>query len=115
MTNKEAIDIITTHLHECAMLMPIEWLRSHGDGTSFQEAFEMAIDALKESSWIPCNEKLPEKFVSVLGYDPGEKPLPPVHECYLGGDGKWHSAVMYGMPGVTHWRPMITTPEEDYL
>lgn len=86
------------------------------------EALDMAIAALREqeslaekqatSEWISVEERLPDPFVSVLGYCPDEEPLPTVHECYLGGYGQWCSAQMYDMEKVTHWMPLPEPPEE---
>lgn len=64
------------------------------------------------SDWISVDKRLPEPFVSVLGYCPDEEPLPTVHECYLNGYGQWCSAQVYGMETVTHWMPMPEGPEE---
>lgn len=64
------------------------------------------------SVWFSVEERLPEPFVSVLGYCPDEEPLPTVHECYLNGYGQWCSAQVYGMEKVTHWTPMPEGPEE---
>lgn len=49
------------------------------------------------------------------GYLPGERPLPTVHEAYIGDDGEWHSSVVYGVENadVTHWMLMPEPPKED--
>lgn len=65
-----------------------------------------------EVKWIPVTERLPEPFVSVLGYCPDEDPLPAVHECYINGFGQWTSSVVYGMGNVTHWMEMPKPPED---
>ncbi len=91
-------------------------------------AYEMALAALREqaslenekqaseqkqaSKWISVSERLPEPFVSVLGYCPDEEPLPTVHECYVNGFGQWTSSVVYGMGTVTHWMEMPEPPED---
>lgn len=69
---------------------------------------------LEKQRWIPVEEKLPQPFVSVLGYMPEEKPLPLVHECYYadGRGGGWYSMGLYGAKKVTHWMPMPEAPEE---
>ena len=80
---------------------------------------EAAINALREfptvevaPQWIPVTERLPEPFVSVLGYCPDEDPIPAVHECYINGFGQWTSSVVYGMGNVTHWMEMPKPPED---
>ena len=50
MTNKEAIHILTKHVHECAMLMPMDWVLKNGDDSPFMDAVELAIKALKENA-----------------------------------------------------------------
>lgn len=110
MTGTEAKKVLSNHLMECMALMPIDWLNTHGPESSFVEAFEMSQTALDNlypnSGWISIDKQLPEPFVSVLGYDPGEAPLPTVHECYIDQDGKWCSAMFYGMENVLFWKPM---------
>lgn len=47
MQKDEAIMILSRHLMQCGMMMPIEWVQSNGEGSEFMQAFEMAMDALK--------------------------------------------------------------------
>jgi len=60
--------------------------------------------------WISVDERLPEPFVSVLGYCPDEEPLPTVHECYMNDYCFWTSEQVYGMGTVTHWMPIPEPP-----
>lgn len=76
-------------------------------------AIKAIYEEYKEQRWIPVSERLPDPFVSVLGYCPDEDPLPTVHECYMNGFGQWCSAQVYGMENVTQWKPMPNIPEED--
>ena len=48
MTKGEAIMILSRHLMQCGMLMPIEWVQKNGEGSKFMQAFAMAMDALKK-------------------------------------------------------------------
>ena len=48
MTRDEAAMKLTTHLMQCGMMMPIEWLEKNGEGSELFEAFQMAIAALRE-------------------------------------------------------------------
>lgn len=56
--------------------------------------------------WIPVEETLPIPFESVLGYMPGDSPLPTVHECYADNGGNFHGLAFYGNPKITHWMKM---------
>ena len=47
MTKDEAIKILSLHLMQCGMMMPVGWLNNHGEGSDFLKAYEMAMDALK--------------------------------------------------------------------
>ena len=47
MTKDHALLVLTQHIIECGMLMPMDWLKTHGDGSEFMEAYNMAMDALK--------------------------------------------------------------------
>lgn len=60
--------------------------------------------------WISANDRLPQNFVSVLGYmtDAGE--FPPVRECYTVGNVFFFPALGDIHP-VSHWREMPQPPK----
>ena len=60
--------------------------------------------------WISVDEKLPQNFISVLGYmtDAGE--FPPVRECYTVGNVFFFPALGDIHP-VSHWREMPHPPK----
>ena len=60
--------------------------------------------------WIPIDERLPENFISVLGYmtDAGE--FPPVRECYTVGNAFFFPALGDVHP-VSHWCEMPQPPK----
>ena len=60
--------------------------------------------------WISVDEKLPQNFISVLGYmtDAGE--FPPVRECYTVGNAFFFPALGDIHP-VSHWREMPKPPK----
>lgn len=47
MTNEEAERILISHLLMCGSLMPMEWIEQNGQGSAFEKAYEMALDALR--------------------------------------------------------------------
>ena len=47
MQKDEAIKILARHLMQCGMMMPAEWVQKNGEGSEFMQAYEMAMDALK--------------------------------------------------------------------
>ena len=61
--------------------------------------------------WISVDERLPEEFVSVLGYMPDADPFPPVRECYRRGDVFVFPA-LHGIAHISHWREMPAPPCE---
>jgi hypothetical protein len=63
------------------------------------------------SEWISVKERLPEEFVSVLGYmtDAGE--FPPVRECYMAGGEFFFPALSEYHP-VSCWMEMPEPPKE---
>lgn len=69
---------------------------------------EPSIELVQE--WISVDEKLPQNFISVLGYmtDAGE--FPPVRECYTVGNVFFFPA-LGGIHPVSHWREMPHPPK----
>ena len=69
---------------------------------------EPSIETVQE--WISVDEKLPQNFISVLGYmtDAGE--FPPVRECYTVGNVFFFPALGDIHP-VSHWREMPHPPK----
>ena len=60
--------------------------------------------------WHPVSERMPENFVSVLGYMTDAEPFPPVRECYTVGDGFYFPALGEVHP-VSHWREIPQPPK----
>ena len=60
--------------------------------------------------WISVEERLPENYISVLGYmtDAGE--FPPVRECYTVGNAFFFPALADVHP-VSHWCEMPEPPK----
>ena len=119
MTREEAIRILDPKTSAEA-LAEIEYYNGFTGKTAAVQAVSdacvLAVAALREQEnlrWIPVAERLPQNYISVLVYLPGEKPLPTVHEAYIGGDGEWHSSVVYGVENedVTHWMPLPEPPK----
>lgn len=69
MTKERAIELLMSHLRQCAMLMPIEWVEKNGSG-ELMEAFEMAFDALRKQAEY---EDMEEQGRLVLPCKPGDK------------------------------------------
>ena len=69
---------------------------------------EPTIELVQE--WISVSERLPQNFVSVLGYmtDAGE--FPPVRECYTVGNAFFFPALGDVHP-VSHWCEMPQPPK----
>ena len=81
----------------------------------FEEKIAKIADYLVSHSvtvqeWISVDERLPENFISVLGYmtDAGE--FPPVRECYTVGNVFFFPALGDIHP-VSHWREMPQPPK----
>lgn len=48
MTREEARKSLEKHLIQCGAFMPAWWIKDNGNGSEFMEAFQMALDALRE-------------------------------------------------------------------
>ena len=81
---------------------------------NFEEAVYLVDYLVKNGvtvqEWISVDERLPQNFVSVLGYmtDAGE--FPPVRECYTVGNVFFFPALGDIHP-VSHWREMPAPPK----
>ena len=60
--------------------------------------------------WIPVTERLPQNFVSVLGYMTDAGDFPPVRECYTVGNAFYFPALSDVHP-VSHWCEMPEPPK----
>lgn len=80
-------------------------------GNNFQKGFIEKIashiidNGVTVQEWVSVDERLPENFISVLGYmtDAGE--FPPVRECYTVGNAFYFPALGDVHP-VSHWCEM---------
>ena len=89
-------------------------LRARGDDRldySFEDVADHLIaNGVTVQEWVPVDERLPQNFVSVLGYmtDAGE--FPPVRECYTVGNTFFFPALDDVHP-VSHWCEMPQPPK----
>lgn len=88
----------------------IESARYWGSNTSEEIADNMLENGVTVQEWISVDEKLPQNFISVLGYmtDAGE--FPPVRECYTVGNVFFFPALGDIHP-VSHWCEMPKPPK----
>ena len=62
--------------------------------------------------WYKVEDKMPERFVSVLGCMPDQAPFPTVRECWYVGDSDWYVPALMEMCQITHWAEMPEFEEE---
>ena len=86
--------------------------RYYGLGDCFSERFadHLIAHGVTVQEWVSVDERLPENFISVLGYmtDAGE--FPPVRECYTVGNAFFFPALGDIHP-VSHWCEMPQPPK----
>ena len=89
----------------------IESARYWGSNTSEEIADHLISHGVTVQEWISVDKRLPENFVSVLGYmtDAGE--FPPVRECYTVGNVFFFPALGDIHP-VSHWCEMPQPPTD---
>lgn len=63
MTNEEAIKLLLESKDNSIQMSLREW--EEWDKRYF-EAIDIAIEALKQTAWIPCEERLPEPYDDVI-------------------------------------------------
>ena len=62
MTGEEAARVLSMHLMQCGMLMPIDWVQKNGEGSQLHQAMRMALDALCPGIEISKNGLAPCPF-----------------------------------------------------
>ena len=104
----------------CFILRPdkdhsaVEALRAYAKATDNEilagDIFNWVGKGVTVQEWVSVDERLPENFISVLGYmtDAGE--FPPVRECYTVGNVFFFPALGDIHP-VSHWREMPQPPK----
>jgi hypothetical protein len=60
----------------------------------------------RRMDWISIEEKLPESFVSVLGYMTDADQFPAVRECYMVNNGNFYFPALNEFHPVSHWMQM---------
>ena len=60
--------------------------------------------------WISVEERLPQNFISVLGYMTDAREFPPVRECYTVGNAFFFPALGDIHP-VSHWCELPQPPK----
>lgn len=88
-----------------------EMAYKHGYEKGCEAGKKAATDNNVGSKWIPVSERLPENFVSVLGYMNDAGDFPQVRECYTVGNAFYFPALFDTHP-VSHWMPMPEPPKE---
>ena len=82
------------------------------NGTQHREftAYFMIANGVTVHDWISVDERLPENFISVLGYRTDSGEFPPVRECYTVGNAFFFPALNDVHP-VSHWLEMPQPPK----
>ena len=68
--------------------------------------------AKSTSQWISIKDKMPDEFVSVLGFMEDEEDFPPVRECY-NVCGDFFFPALREVHPVSCWMPMPAPPTEE--
>lgn len=68
------------------------------------------VASIRESEWISVKDRLPQDFVSVLGYMTDAGDFPPVRECYKVGGVFFFPALGDRHP-ISHWMPLPEPPK----
>ena len=81
-----------------------------GDCHISEIADHLISNGVTVQEWISVDERLPENFISVLGYMTDAEEFPPVRECYTVGNAFFFPALGDVHP-VSHWCEMPEPPK----
>ena len=62
MKPEDAAKKLSFHLIQCGALMPMDWIRENGEGSELQQAFRMALDALRDGERLRAELDEKEKY-----------------------------------------------------
>ena len=84
----------------------------HEDGQTWEEACadHLLANCVTVQEWISVDERLPENFISVLGYMTDSGEFPPVRECYTVGNEVFFPA-LGDVHDVSHWCELQQPPK----
>ena len=103
---EKLVEMIVEASHECDDFYDLWDMRQCAE----EIASFMIAHGVTVQEWISVDERIPQNFVSVLGYmtDAGE--FPPVRECYTVGNEFFFPALGDVHP-VSHWCEMPQPPK----
>ena len=69
MKPEDAVKKLSFHLMQCGALMPMDWIRENGEGSELQQAFRMALDALRDDERLRAElEQVKRDFDRICEY-----------------------------------------------
>ena len=103
---EKLVELIVEASHECDDFYDLWDMRQCAE----EIASFMIANGVTVQEWISVDERIPQNFVSVLGYmtDAGE--FPPVRECYTVGNEFFFPALGDVHP-VSHWCELSQPPK----
>ena len=120
MTREEAAKILEKQFDESCG----DYRYQNKDKLDYEDALWLAIAALRAldaqenlkpfGEWVSVKDKMPEPFVSVLGYMPDAAPFPEARECYCTGDSdkKFFVPALSERHEISHWAELPEPPKE---
>lgn len=69
MKPEDAVNKLSFHLMQCGALMPMDWIKENGEGSELQQAFRMALDALRDGERLRAElEQVKRDFGGICEY-----------------------------------------------
>ena len=73
MKPEDAVNKLSFHLMQCGALMPMDWIKENGEGSELQQAFRMALDALRDDERLRAElEQVKRDFDGICEYNDSE-------------------------------------------
>lgn len=95
----------------CLRKKTLENVKHSSLSTTDKKCIKTVFEKFESTQWISVDDRLPDPFVSVLGYMTDAGDFPPVREGYTSGGKGFFFPALQDIHPVSHWMPIPEPPK----